>query len=53
MTPTLQLRVAEAHELNPLIRRFALRADDGRALPGFSAGAHIRIQVELPDSGKD
>ena len=53
MTPTLQLRVTEARELNPLIRRFVLRADDGRALPGFSAGAHIRIQVELPDGSKD
>ena len=53
MTTTLQLRVAETRALNPLIRRFVLRADDGRALPGFSAGAHIRIQVELPDGGKD
>jgi len=53
MTATLQLRVAEALELNPLIRRFVLRADDGRALPGYSAGAHIRIQVELPDGAKD
>ena len=53
MTATLQLRVAEALELNPLIRRFVLRADDGRALPGYSAGAHIRVQVELPDGAKD
>ncbi|NDZ13060.1 oxidoreductase [Variovorax sp. WS11] len=53
MTATLQLRVAEAQELNPLIRRFVLRADDGRALPGYSAGAHLRIQVELPDGAKD
>ncbi|MDR6853728.1 PDR/VanB family oxidoreductase [Variovorax guangxiensis] len=53
MTATLQLRVAEACELNPLIRRFVLRADDGRALPGYSAGAHLRIQVELPDGAKD
>ncbi|OUL98911.1 PDR/VanB family oxidoreductase [Variovorax sp. JS1663] len=53
MTATLQLRVAEAHQLNPLIRQFRLRADDGRALPGFAAGAHIRIQVELPGGGKD
>lgn len=53
MTATLQLRVAEARTLNPLIRQFVLRADDGRALPGFSAGAHIRIQVELPDGRPD
>ena len=53
MTATLQLRVAEACALNPLIRMFVLRADDGRPLPGYSAGAHIRIQVELPDGAKD
>ena len=53
MTATLQLRVAEAHQLNPLIRQFRLRADDGRALPGFSAGAHIRVQVQLPDGARD
>jgi ferredoxin-NADP reductase len=53
MTPTLQLRVAEACELNPLIRMFVLRADDDRALPGYSAGAHVRVQVELPDGTKD
>ncbi|VTU40806.1 Phthalate dioxygenase reductase [Variovorax sp. PBS-H4] len=53
MTSTLQLRVAEACELNPLIRMFVLRADDDRALPGYSAGAHIRVQVELPDGSKD
>jgi ferredoxin-NADP reductase len=50
---TLQLRVAEARELNPLIRTFRLRADDGRILPAYSAGAHIRIQVELPDGAQD
>ena len=50
---TLQLRVAEARELNPLIKTFRLRAADGGALPGYTAGAHIRIQVELPDGKKD
>ena len=51
--PILQLRVAEARELNPLIRLIRLRADDGAALPGYSAGAHLRVQVELPDGGLD
>jgi ferredoxin-NADP reductase len=50
---TLQLRVAEARELNPLIRLIRLRADDGVVLPGYSAGAHLRVQVELPDGGTD
>lgn len=49
----LELRVAEARELNPLIRLVRLQADDGRRLPGFSAGAHIRVQVELPDGTRD
>ena len=41
-TATLALRVAEVRELNPLIRMLRLRAEDGRPLPGFAAGAHIR-----------
>lgn len=55
-TPTLailKLRVAEARELNPLIRLIRLRADDGAVLPGFTAGAHLRVQVELPDASTD
>lgn len=53
MTATLQLRVVEARELNPLIRMLRLRADDGRELPGYTAGAHIRVQVQLPDGKQD
>ncbi|HEY2254211.1 MAG TPA: PDR/VanB family oxidoreductase [Variovorax sp.] len=50
---TLQLRVAEARELNPLIKSFSLRAADGGVLPGFAAGAHIRVRVDLPDGAQD
>jgi len=53
MSNTLNLRVAEARELNPLIRLLRLRADDGSQLPGFTAGAHIRVQVSLPDGKTD
>jgi vanillate O-demethylase ferredoxin subunit len=49
----LQLRVAEARDLNPLIRLLRLRADDGSALPGYSAGAHLRVRVELPAGATD
>jgi len=49
----LQLRVAEARELNPLIRMVRLRAHDGAVLPGYSAGAHLRVRVELPDGSAD
>jgi len=41
----LQLRVAQARELNGLIRMIGLRADDGSALPGYTAGAHLRVQA--------
>jgi vanillate O-demethylase ferredoxin subunit len=47
--PLLSLRVAEARALNPLIRQLRLVAVDGAVLPGYSAGAHIRVQIELPD----
>lgn len=50
---TLQLRVAEARELNPLIRLLRLRADDGSMLPSYTAGAHIRVQVELAEGTQD
>ena len=52
-TATLQLRVAEARQLNPLIRMLRLSAEDSRPLPGFAAGAHIRVQVSLPDGKTD
>src|SRR5262245_17103252 len=49
----LELRVVEARLLNPLIRLFRLRSPDGAALPGFTAGAHIRVRVQLPDGASD
>src|SRR5262245_13772016 len=49
----LELRVVEARLLNPLIRFFRLRSIDGTALPGFTAGAHIRVRVQLPDGSSD
>lgn len=50
---TLELRVAEARALNPLIRLIRLRTDDGAVLPGYTAGAHLRVRVALPDGGAD
>ncbi|MEO8653489.1 MAG: PDR/VanB family oxidoreductase [Ramlibacter sp.] len=49
----LLLRVAEARELNGLIRLLRLRADDGSVLPGYTAGAHLRMRVELPEGKTD
>ena len=45
----LALRINEAQLLNPFIRLLRLGAADGSALPGYSAGAHIKVQVTLPD----
>ena len=50
---TLTVEVAAADTLNPLIRRCTLRAADGALLPGFTAGAHVRVQVTLPDGKTD
>lgn len=50
---TLAVVVAAADLLNPLIRRFTLCAVDGSPLPGFTAGAHVRVQVGLPDGTQD
>ena len=46
-----QVRVLEARALNPLIRLFRLAALDGEALPGYTAGAHVRVRVTLADAG--
>jgi vanillate O-demethylase ferredoxin subunit len=49
----LHLRVVEARALNPLIRTFRLQATDGAALPGYTAGAHLRVRVDLPGGAQD
>jgi ferredoxin-NADP reductase len=49
----LHLRVTEAVALNPLIRQLRLRASDGAALPGYTAGAHLRVRVDLPAGAQD
>lgn len=43
----LKLKVCASEALTPQIRTLELEAADGGTLPGFSAGAHIR--VTLPD----
>ena len=48
----LTLRVIEARALNPLIKLLRLCADDG-ILPGYEAGANVRVQVELAGGVKD
>lgn len=50
---TLPLRVAETRLLNPLIRLLRLEHTEGAALPGWTPGAHIQVQVQLPDGQAD
>lgn len=50
---TLALRVRRATLLNPLIRELELVAPDGTVLPGFAPGAHVQLQVPLPDGRSD
>jgi len=49
----LALRVADARLLNPLVRQLRLVALDGARLPGFTAGAHLRVQVTLAGGATD
>ncbi len=51
--PTRTLSIAEATLLNPLVRTLVLRAVDGAPLPGFDAGAHLRVRVTLADGTQD
>ncbi|MGR1582939.1 PDR/VanB family oxidoreductase [Thalassobius sp. S69A] len=45
----LALKVTEVEALSPLVKRFRFEAPDGAALPVFSGGAHIT--VEMPQDG--
>jgi len=49
----LKLQVVGARAVNPLVRELQLAAPDGAPLPGFEAGAHVQVQVRLPDGGSD
>jgi vanillate O-demethylase ferredoxin subunit len=47
------LQVLQAQTLNPLVRMLHLARTDGGVLPGYTAGAHIQVQVKLPDGSSD
>lgn len=44
---TLTVHIAKAIQLNALVRMLVLRAKHGGVLPGFEAGAHLRVRVGL------
>lgn len=41
----LELRVDQVRALSPQITAYELRAADGAALPGFTPGAHVQVEV--------
>lgn len=43
--PTLLVRVTRIEHVTPLIKRYTLEALDGGALPPFSGGSHIIVQL--------
>ncbi len=45
----LTLKVTRIAQLTPRIKAFDLRPRDGGALPPFTAGAHIDVEVKEPD----
>jgi vanillate O-demethylase ferredoxin subunit len=49
----LTLQVRETRALNPLIRLIELVDPMGGALPVWSVGSHIQVQVTLPDGSRD
>jgi len=49
----LSLEVQAVERLTPTIKSFRLLPDLGVSLPSFTAGAHLRVQVTLPDGRPD
>lgn len=49
----INVEVSEIRALTPTIKAFVLHSTDGAALPAYTAGAHIRVQVILPGGGVD
>lgn len=47
---TIQVRVARIERVTPLIKRFTLESSDGSALPPFSGGSHIIVQMRNGES---
>lgn len=50
MSAPLNLKVTAVEQLTPLVKRFRFEAPDNSALPVFSGGAHITVQ--MPDGDR-
>ena len=53
MPERLKVQVADIQALTPLVRRLVLKAADGGPLPGFTSGAHVRVEVALAGGRSD
>ena len=49
----MELQVIGIRNETPSIKAFELAAPDGSELPAFTAGAHIDVEVDLPDGSHD
>ncbi len=45
----MDAEIARIRDETPRIKAFELQSPDGQDLPGFTAGAHINVDVVLPD----
>lgn len=50
MDRLIDVRVTEIEQVTPLIKRFTLVTADGEALPAFSAGSHIVVEMTDGDA---
>ena len=48
----MKLQVTRIRNETPSIKSFELAAPDGSELPPFTAGAHIDVEVDLPDGSR-
>lgn len=53
MTTDLRLAVRHIESLTPSVKLFRLASAEASALPLFTAGSHIKVQVILPDGRND
>jgi ferredoxin-NADP reductase/predicted pyridoxine 5'-phosphate oxidase superfamily flavin-nucleotide-binding protein len=51
-TGSLPLTITGIRQLTPRIRAYELSHADGEPLPGYQAGAHLQVPVELPDGNE-
>src|SRR5215510_14757504 len=46
------VRVTAVEQVTPLIKRFTLARDDGKAMPEFTGGSHVIVQMQGADGSE-